>query len=189
MLSLMEAFRGTVIDWSTGQLAGPAIETKNTLMRDLGAIFTDRAAWQAMEMDRIVYRVQYWRPVPDHTAGGLFWGNSSIQPGRVGDEYFMTKGHFHRRRDCAEYYATIQGEGFLLLMDEDRKTTAQPMRPGSVHYIPGFTAHRVVNTGAAPLTFVACWPSEAGYDYASILERGFSVRLVERGGEPQLIPA
>ncbi len=178
-----------LMDWLTGQLTGSALETRLTRVRDLESIFADRAAWQAMDMDRIVYRVEYWRPVPDNTSGGLFWGATFIQPGRVGDEYFMSKCHFHRRRDCSEFYAVIQGEGFLLLMDDRRRTTAQPMRPGSVHYIPGYTAHRVVNTGTVPVAFVACWSSEAGHDYAAILENGFSARLVDRGGRPVLIPA
>ena len=61
------------------------------------------------------------------------------------------------------------------------------MTPGTVHYIPGCTAHRVANTGKEPLVFLASWPSDAGYDYGSIRTTGFGKRMVLRDGEPCLI--
>jgi glucose-6-phosphate isomerase len=45
----------------------------------------------------------------------------------------------------------------------------------------------VVNVGDEPLLFWACWPSDAGYDYATIATRGFGARVVERDGQPILI--
>jgi glucose-6-phosphate isomerase len=46
----------------------------------------------------------------------------------------------------------------------------------------------VANTGSEPLVFIACWPSDAGYDYATIERRGFSARLLQRDGVPVLVP-
>ncbi len=178
-----------VLDLHNGKLLGEQIKTSTTYLRDLRAAFANFERWQSMDPDTLVYQVQFWRPVGEGTEGGLFWGSSVVQPGRVGNEYFMTKGHFHKRRNRAEYYATVQGEGYLLLMDEQRRTTAQRMRSGTVHYIPGFTAHRVANTGNAPLVFLACWPSDAGHDYRTIEEHGFSARLLSRDGQPELVPA
>lgn len=54
----------------------------------------------------------------------------------VGNEYFMTKGHFHEQRHRGEYYLTVIGCGALILMDESRRTTFEPMRPSSLHSIP-----------------------------------------------------
>jgi hypothetical protein len=54
-------------------------------------------------------------PVAEGTPGGLYWGTTFIQPGLVGDEYFMTKGHSHSLPDRAEYYITASGEGALIL--------------------------------------------------------------------------
>jgi mannose-6-phosphate isomerase-like protein (cupin superfamily) len=107
--------------------------------------------------------------------------------GVVGEEYFMTRGHFHARRDRAEYYSTVSGNGMLVLMDEQRRASVQIMEPGTTHYIPGSIAHRVVNTGDCPLRFLACWPSDAGHDYATIDEQGFSLRVVRRDGRPELV--
>lgn len=75
----------------------------------------------------------------------------------------------------------------LVMMDEQRRATVQEMGAGSTHYIPGRIAHRVVNTGRVPLIFLACWPSDAGYDYAAIDEQGFSVRVLRRSGVPEVV--
>lgn len=177
----------TFVDWSSGQLTGPGIEEGVKKLGQLEGIFRDHAAWRAMDPETEVYRVRYWRPAPDGTTGGVFWGATVLQPGRVGDEYFMTHGHFHAIRERAEIYATVKGVGALLMMDEAGNTNSQTMTPGSVHYIPGNMAHRVVNTGDAPLTFLASWPSDAGHDYGSIKTRGFSKRMVLKDGGPCLV--
>jgi glucose-6-phosphate isomerase len=100
----------------------------------------------------------------------------------------MTHGHFHADRSRAEYYGTVSGQGMLIQMQDDRRTWGERMFPGSLHYIDGRYAHRVANTGTTPLTFWACWPSDAGYDYATIADRGFGGRLIAKDGEPVFIP-
>lgn len=72
-------------------------------------------------------------------------------------------------------------------MDESGKCWFEPIRPGSLHYIPGCVAHRLANTGDTPLRVGACWPSDAGHDYASIAEHGFTARLMNVGGIPTLV--
>jgi len=100
-----------------------------------------------MDLNTIIYRVHWYAPVPEGTEGGLFWGTTLIEPGRVGDEYFMTHGHFHVKRDRGEYYSCIEGRGMLIMMDTARRTWAEGMAPGSLHYIPGNVAHRVAILG------------------------------------------
>jgi glucose-6-phosphate isomerase len=156
-------------------------------MGQLRGIFRSQEDWSMIAPERVVYRVQWIPPVEDGTEGGLFWGNTTIEPGRVGDEYFMTHGHLHEKSNRAEFYATVSGTGYLLMMDRDRKAWAEPMSAGSIHYVAANIAHRAVNCGDEPLRFVACWPSDAGHDYASIAERGFSLRVVCREGGPLVI--
>lgn len=177
----------TWIEWSSGRLQGDAIESSVKKLGALEGLFLDRGAWQVMDPETEVYRVNFWRPVPDGTPGGLFWGTTTLQPGLVGDEYFMTHGHFHAEPDRAEFYATLRGAGTLILMQEDGECSLQSMSPGSVHYIPGRIAHRVANTGSEPLVFLASWPSDAGHDYARIRTVGFSKRLRRRDGVPCLV--
>lgn len=169
-------------------LTGGPIDQLVRTLGDLGDIFYDQTAHAEMSPDRVVYEVESSFPAPQGTEGGLFIGMTYIHPGKVGDEYFMTKGHFHAVRNRAEYYFCTQGEGMLILMSEDRGTTwAERMSPGSIHYIPGYTAHRTANTGDSVLAFGACWPADAGHDYATISRDGFSKILVERDGEPVLV--
>lgn len=157
-------------------------------MTDLGDIFSDRKAFAVMPPDQVVYEVASCFPVPDGTPGGLFMGITYIHPGKVGQEYFMTKGHFHQIRNRAEIYYCMEGEGVLILMSEDRtRIWGERMTPGSIHYIHGHTAHRTANTGKNVLSFGACWPSDAGHDYATIQEHGFSKILIDRDGVPILV--
>jgi glucose-6-phosphate isomerase len=176
------------VNWLSGALQGPPVRHTAKKIGDLGGLFADENARRQMPPDTVAYRVQYWEPVAHGTEAGLFWGVTTLEPGTVGEEYFMTHGHFHLKRNRAEYYATAQGNGMLLLMDEGRKTRVEVMIPSSLHYIPGNTAHRVVNTGSQPLVFWACWPSDAGYDYQEILNHGFSARVFARNGQPEIIP-
>jgi glucose-6-phosphate isomerase len=167
---------------TTGQVTGTDVLYSRKTLGQLAGVFADEAARSAMDPDTVVYEVLSRQTVPEGTPGGLFFGTSILHPGKVGDEYFMTKGHFHQRREAAEYYWGISGTGVLLLSDEAGRCTAQAVEPGSLHYIPGCTAHRLVNTGAEDLVVGACWGSDAGHDYGALAGEGFPVRVVERGG-------
>jgi glucose-6-phosphate isomerase len=176
--------RGPVVfDWA-GRLSGAEIEISCKRLGEIAILFHDAAAAARLDPETVVYRVESWLPVPPATAGGLFWGVTTIAPGKVGDEYFMTHGHFHEKPDSAEFYAGLSGQGMLLLMDPAGRTWSEPMENGSLHYIPGGIAHRVVNTGSVPLVFAACWPSDAGHDYAAIRTQGFGIRVRELDGRP-----
>jgi glucose-6-phosphate isomerase len=172
------------IDWTKGTLLPDAqLRESVKTLGQLQGIFVNEEARRKMDPNAVVYRVQAWCPVPEGTEGAQFWGSTVIEPGQVGSEFFMTHGHFHLKRNRTEYYGTTEGHGALILMNEDRETRMEMMLPGSLHFIPPNTAHRVANTGTVPLRFVACWPSDAGHDYDSIRKLGFSARLlnVNRG--------
>jgi glucose-6-phosphate isomerase, archaeal len=176
------------VNWENGLLQpGADVRESVRTLAKLEGIFADSKAWHAMDPAIVVYRVQAWCPLSEGTEGGLFWGSTVIEPGEVAGEYFMTHGHFHLKRDRTEYYATVTGEGALILMDESRKTWMEPMSPGSLHFIPPCIGHRVANTGSKPLHFVACWPSDAGHDYDSIRKWGFGARLMRVDGKAKLV--
>jgi len=177
-----------VTDLQTGSMReNVRIERASKTIGQLRHVFLDEQARNSLDAETVVYAVEYWRPVSEGTEGGLYWGNSTIYPGVVGEEFFMTRGHFHARKNRAEYYVAVSGKGMLVLMDEHRHASAQEMSPGTTHYIPNRIAHRVVNIGDAPLTFLACWPSDAGHDYATIDEQGFSIRVMRRGERPEIV--
>src|SRR3954470_1099180 len=131
------------IDAATGAILGSKAARIERRLSDLHDVFLEKDALAKMDPAKLLYRVDTYTPVPEGTDGGLFFGATFIEPGLVGAEYFMTRGHFHSRIQAGEYYWGVQGEGILLLMDEARRCRAERMKPGSLHYIPGRTAHRV----------------------------------------------
>ena len=169
------------------KLEGKKIDKIDRRLKNLKDIFFHRGALEKMDPETVVYEVESYFPVAHNTEGGLFYGITNIHPGVVGNEYFMTKGHFHKIRNRGEFYCTLQGEGMLILMDDQRNTWVEKMYPGSIHYIKGNTAHRTANTGDSTLSFNAFWPADAGHDYATISEHGFSKILVKLDGKPELV--
>ncbi|WP_297206099.1 glucose-6-phosphate isomerase family protein [uncultured Pluralibacter sp.] len=166
----------SLVDWLTGAFTHHPLLRKSTTTADLAEIFADGAAWQNMDPKQVIYTVE----VLDTSAaeGALFTGVTHLNPGKVGDEFFMTRGHYHARREQGEVYFGLRGKGLLLLQNEEGGATLETVSPGSVHIIPGFTAHRLINTGADILSALAVWPAIAGHDYAA-LGQGFSLRVKE----------
>jgi len=170
------------------QLGGFGTQQSTTRLRDLQDVFMNEGQRASMAQDTLVYEVEAHLPVAAGTEGGLFFGLTKIHPGKVGQEYFMTRGHFHALANRTEYYWCLNGKGILLLMDTNRNTRMELMEPGILNYIPPYTAHRVANIGNELLTFAACWPADAGHNYEEIRKNGFSARLIELNGQPKLTP-
>lgn len=155
-----------------GELTGDPVIRSEKRLKQLTEAF---ARLEGCDPETLLYEVQAWLPVSEGTSGGLFYGLSTVYPGQVGGEFFMTRGHFHQTIGTAEFYWGISGRGLLVLMDEQRQSRAEIVEEGSLHYVPGRTAHRLVNIGTVPLKVGACWPSDAGHDYDKV--KGFSVRV------------
>ena len=175
------------LDLESYALSGAPIQDQQRKLSEIADIFQEPAAVNEFSADQLAYTVQSWLPVADGTPGGLFFGASTIMPGKVGSEYFMTKGHFHSQSDRTEFYWGVKGKGMLILMDRNRKTWAEEVTPGSLHFIGGEIAHRLANTGDENLVVGACWPSDAGHDYEEIANNGFSARLMDVNGVPTLV--
>lgn len=171
------------VDWLTGAFAQSKILSRTTRIADLAGVFADVSAWQECDPRQAVYDVEM---LDSQTSeGNLFTGVTHLHPGRVGSEFFMTRGHFHSRREQGEVYFGLRGTGFLLLQPESGKACLESVSPGSVHIIPGYTAHRLINTGTAILSALAVWPTIAGHDYAA-LAQGFSLRVTDVEGKIQV---
>lgn len=154
-------------DSSRIKLEGYGLQEKETKAKDLANYFFDAIAYQALDPETVIYRVEYQdNGLAEGTPGGLYFGITHLNPGVIGTEYFLTKGHFHATRDTGEYYFGLQGRGILMLV-ENEITRMEKVMPGSVHYIPGNTAHRLINTGEEILSVSACWQSVSGHDYRS----------------------
>ena len=159
------------IDPDNFELKGSPVVFLNRTLGELADIFLDKNGATLIPSATPVYTVHSWLPVREWTPGGLFFGTSTIMPGKVGNEYFMTKGHFHELADRSEFYWGIQGKGVLILMDRDRNTWGEEVYPGSLHYIGSEIAHRLANTGDDNLVVGACWPSDSGHNYEEKIGR------------------
>jgi glucose-6-phosphate isomerase len=171
----------TLLDMSSGRLEPERDVVERRLSDMRGMYLEDEAA----EGDPVVYRV-YGIPAPATNANVLS-STTVIEPGRMGREYFMTKGHFHQQRDRAEIYLGLGGEGLLLMATEDGRHAAEPMRRGTVNYVPGWWAHRTVNVGEEPLVFFAAFVGDAGHDYGTIEDRGFPVVVLAGVEGPEVV--
>lgn len=173
-----------------GEVIKPSRFDHHVLRRlsDMKGQFYDVEAYQAMleREDVVLYEVyEMQRP---KVAGELLHGLSIVHPGKVGDEYFMTKGHFHSVLDTAEVYYCLRGEGFMLLETPDGEWAVEPMRPHRVLYVPPRWAHRSVNTSLSwDLVSFFVYPGNAGHDYQSIERQGYRKLIVDRDGTPQII--
>ena len=157
-------------------------------LSDLRECFSDSAAYgrALREGNPLVYEVTAVEPAVGE--GQLHYGLGVLYPGSIGEEYFLTKGHYHAFRPAAEVYVGLAGEGAMLLEDEATgESVLAPLGTHRVVYVPGHTAHRTVNTGTVPLVYLGIYPANAGHDYAAIAARGFRKAVVERNGLPALI--
>ena len=86
--------------------------------------------------------------LPEDDAGVLQFGTTILYPGKVGDEYFMTKGHFHTILDTSEIYYCLKGKGMMLMETPEGDVDCKELNPGdaiSVSLSDG-TAQCTVNT-------------------------------------------
>lgn len=163
----------------------------NHITRTLSSMkgqYFDQAAYGAMlaEEDTLLYEV--YETVRPENSGELMSGLSIVHPGRVGNEFFMTKGHFHTVLETAEIYYCLKGEGVMVMETPEGDWAVEALRPGRVLYIPPRWAHRSVNTGQAEdlVTFFA-YPGHAGHDYGTIEQQGFRKLIIEENGQPKIV--
>ncbi len=152
---------------------------------DLSGAFSDKDAWERLiiEGDPIIYEV-FQHDVPEQ-AGQLIGCTTVLNPGTVGDEYYLTKGHYHALRETGEVYYGLSGQRYLLLRTETGASEALPMGTGRLAYVPPLWAHRSVNTGSKPYVFHAIYPGDAGHDYAAVEKAGFARRVFVLPTDPR----
>ena len=107
----------------------------NHIIRNLSAMqgqFLAQEAYDAMlaEEDLLLYEVyELKRP---EIPGELLHGISIVHPGKVGDEYYMTKGHFHTVLDTAEVYYCLKGAGYMVMETPDGEWAVEALQPYTV---------------------------------------------------------
>ena len=152
-------------------------------LRDLAGLYRDGAAFEAAlaaHPDTPVYWVE--SSTPEDGRGALTIGLSVLEPGRIGDEFAMTRGHLHAQPEFAELYYGIAGEGVMLLESVSGESRAVPIGAGVVVHVPGGWVHRSVNVGDERLVTLFAYATEAGQDYGIIERAGGMQQLVVTDG-------
>jgi len=153
-------------------------EKKKTVRKlsDMKGFYEDQGLVEEMlsrNEDPIIYEVY---ACENEGEGELSYAVTVINPGTVGREFYMTKGHFHVK-PAGEVYLTLEGKGTMVLMDRAGNTTKKELRCGEITYVPAEFAHRTVNTGDEELVFLAIYETDAGHDYSTIEKSGFNLRV------------
>ncbi len=151
---------------------------------ELAGLFADEAAYAEIARTRgteVAYRVDEFRP--SDRAGDMIFGTSTLQPGRVGDEFLFTRGHIHAVGDRPEIYLCQSGHGVMLMELADGTVRAEEMTPNGLVYVAPHWIHRSVNVGGVPLVTLFCYPADAGQDYEIIARSGGMRDLIVDDGE------
>jgi glucose-6-phosphate isomerase len=157
-------------------------------LSDMRGMYADPEAYAALleEGDRVLY--EFYEIKRPEIAGELLHGLSVVHPGLVGEEYFMTKGHFHTVLETAEVYYCLRGSGVMVMETPEGDWAIEPMRPNGVLYVPPRWAHRSVNTSLTEdLVFFFVYPGNAGHDYGTIETQGFRKLVLHRNGAMQVV--
>lgn len=113
---------------------------------------------------------------------------SIVYPGKVGEEYYMTKGHYHDPADTCEVYYCLSGHGYMMLENEQGDWSCLELTSGRACYVPKYYAHRSICVGKdEPLVTFFTFRADAGHNYGAIETKGYRKLLVERDGKPTII--
>jgi glucose-6-phosphate isomerase len=178
--------RGIVFDPVTG--LSPQAEPIRRRLSAMKGMYADAAAFEAMVRggDPLVYEFYDMR-LP-HAAAEIAFGTTITYPGKVGGEYFMTKGHFHEILETGEVYYCLRGRGVMLMESPEGDWETRDMAAGVAVYVPPRYAHRSINvSGTEPLISFFAFRGDAGHDYGTIESKGFRKLVVERDGRPAVV--
>ena len=112
-----------------------------------------------------------------------------LTPGKNGEEYNKTYGHFHLYQGV-EIYTVVYGQGVLLMQRNDEEGEVKEvkvvgLRSGLNIEIPAGFGHALINVGKTYLVTVYNAPQEKGvHDFETVKEkRGFAYYVVDKKGE------
>ncbi|MBY5707228.1 glucose-6-phosphate isomerase [Rhizobium leguminosarum] len=170
------------VDIAAGQLKGATNRYVKTI-RDLEGLYGDAEAFAAVVAargDEVAYEVTDYKPSAN--AGDIIIGVTRMEPGKVGREYYMTRGHIHARPNRPEMYYGESGLGVMLLESPAGDIRTVEIGPKAMCYVPPFWIHRSVNVGSEPLVMTFAYPADSGQDYDVIAKAGgMKSRIVDDG--------
>jgi glucose-6-phosphate isomerase len=150
--------------------------------------YSDQTAYDKLLQTEDVLLYEVYELKRPELAGEILHGISIVHPGKVGNEFFMTKGHYHTVIDTAEIYYTLQGEGYMVMETPEGDWAVEMLVAGSVLYVPPRWAHRSVNIESEEdLVMFFAYPGNAGHDYGTIETQGFRKLVMDVDGETEIV--
>jgi len=156
-------------------------------LSDLKEYFSNpKAADQILSKGKNPVVYEYCDYSTPEVEGHLTFGVTTIYSGKVGKEYYMTRGHYHEK-DAAEIYLGLSGRGLLLMQTKRGNAAYLDLKPGDIGYVPPGWGHRTINTGGEKMVFFFVYPSDAGHDYELVKKKGFAKIVIEKDGVPKVV--
>jgi len=174
-----------MLDFNKAILTGCRLTTRK--LSDMADYYSDQSAVRKVldaKQDPALYDI--YECAGAEEPGNMTFGTTIIHPGKIGNEYYMSKGHFHAV-DSAEVYLGLTGKGLLLLQNRNGDFTSTELEKGTVvHIAPGW-AHRSVNTGKEEFSYFFVYFSNAGHDYESVKRTGLKKLALEKDSGSVLV--
>ncbi|MBS3071831.1 cupin domain-containing protein [Candidatus Pacearchaeota archaeon] len=98
-------------------------------------------------------------------------GLTVVKSGKIGKEFYFTKGHIHKNRE-PEFYILLDGIGELFLQ-KGKKSKTIKLKRGEISLIPVGWAHRLINIGSNKLKVLTIYHQNSKPDYSVIFKKRF----------------
>ena len=166
----------------------PDLESTKRMLSAMDGMYLNNNELKEMIKDEDILVYEFYELGIPEDPGELAYGTTILYPGKVGDEYFMTKGHFHSKMNTAEIYYCLKGHGYLLMENPEGDVELREMTPGVSVYVPPRFAHRSINISEIePFIMFFVFRADAGHDYKTIETKGFRKLIIEIDGKPKVI--
>lgn len=165
-------------DLYNGIMSGDNVQHDKKYYKEIDFIYENKD--NSLDPDTLMYEVY---SINEGGENALLMGMTVMYPVTVCGECNLTRGHFHLDRTEPEIYFGCGGEGLLIYMKEDGEIFAEKVFKGSIHYIHGEYAHRLVNTGDEVFKVGAFWRELAGHDYQAIEDKPFTYKVYKENGK------
>lgn len=112
-----------------------------------------------------------------------------LSPGKNGNEFNKTYGHFHNYQGV-EIYRVVYGQGVIIMQRNDddgeaKEVRVMSLRPGVTVEVPVGYGHALVNIGKTYLVVIDDAPNTSGaHDFDLVKKKqGFAYYIVDKKGE------
>lgn len=185
--SKFDWIQGFTVDFNPITGLSAIAESTKRFVSNMKDMYADEMATEELIKNGNPLVYEFHEMGAPETDSHLAFGTSILYPGKVGNEYFMTKGHFHVIIDTAEAYYCLQGNGLMLLENPEGEWSIKELKPGKALYVPPKYAHRSINVGNMPLVTFFVFRSDAGHDYGTIETKGYRKLVVEEKGKVTVV--